>query len=486
MKNKCGKLWICLLALCLCLSACGLPNGGNSGEDRPQQFPNGSAIERQEDTFREINERGFVSTAASADSSFALSVSRSSYTYMRRMVSSGRLPVADSVRIEEFINYFDYAVDVPAEGDFASEARVFDCPWNSSSQLLRVTFQARDTSRAPVVNNLVFLADVSASMYGDDRIGLFKTALSYAAEGLGENDTVSLVTYAGASRVVFEGKRATDRDEILEEVQALSVGGNTAGYTAIEKAYGLAEKYYAAGGNNKVILFTDGDFNVGITDTDALGERIREEHDRGITFTAIGVGQGNLRDDRLEALAAAGGGSAYYLDNEREARRVFGEELIGTLTTVAYDAKAQVSFQPAQVSEYRLLGYDNRMLTGVEFEDAETVGGEIGSHRQVTALYEIRCSETCDPSAPYATARLRYRAAGDAEESAYTVAVRKGAPTDDDGFIACVAEYGLLLRKSAYAADANYASVLARLRALPDGDEHRREFRALVQSASRL
>lgn len=482
MKKK--NFFVLLFAAvfaCLCLFACGMPDGSYGGGDS-EPHSSFTRIEKSADTFSEITERGFVSASEESTSAFALTTSRSSYTYMRRSINSGRLPAKNSVRIEEYINYFDYDVASPESGDFAGEARVFDCPWNDSGKLMRFTLASREVQRSSAPVNLVFLVDVSASMHGEDRIGLLKTSLLYAVEGLGEDDCVSLVTYAGASEVVFDGLSGKMRDEFCEKVDALQVGGNTAGFSALEKAYSIARKHYTQDGNNAVILFTDGDFNVGISSPEELESEISEMRDRGISFTAVGVGHGNLRDDVLESLANAGGGKAYYLDSESEARRIFGEELTGALQVVARDAKAQVAFDSSQVAQYRLIGYDNRALTGVEFEDAATASGEIGSGMQVTALYEVILAQEYDASKDFASLELRYTNR-DGEQASYELAACMGEQTDDDIFISCVAQFGLLLRGSAYCGNASFEAVCQTLGLLTAEDPLKSEFVMLARSA---
>ncbi len=470
-----------LFSLASCASPDGVYNGGNDYNETGISLPT-----ERGDSFREINERDFIKTEVCSSSTFSLSASRSSYSYMRKAVNSGRLPATDSVRIEEYINYFNYEIEPPQEGDFSVQTNVFDCGWNEEHKLLRVSYAAKKIERESAVNNLVFLVDTSASMYGADRIGLFKTAVEYVAEALGEDDKISLVTYAGDVRVLVDGAGASRRDELIEAVSSLQASGNTAGGSAIEKAYSVAKKNFVPQGNNRIILFTDGDFNVGISDPDELEMFVKTEKNDGIYFTAAGVGYGNYKDDVLEALAEAGDGDAYYLDGESEAKRVFGEELTGTLIAVAADAKAKVSFALSQVESYRLIGYDNRMLTGVQFEDEQTNAGEIGSGRQITALFEIAPTQNCNYALPFATAELKYRSPSGGEQKEIAAEIVSEEETADDAFIGCVAEYGLLLRRSKYAENASFVSLENRLAALNLTDECKTEFYGLVKRASAL
>ncbi len=484
MARKIKRFAITAIAFvwaCLFLAACGMADGSYDGNESPADIPE---FVGAGDTFSEIEERDFVSATESPQSAFAVSTFSSSYTYMRRAVQEGRLPAANSVRIEEYINYFDYDVAPPEEGDFSYASNVFDCPWNGAHKLMRVTFRARDVVRESAANNLVFLADVSASMYGADRIGLLQKAVSVITDGLGENDVVSLVTYAGESKTVFEGKTAADRTDILQEINALTVGGKTAGQNAISRAYAVARRYFIPGGNNRIILFTDGDFNVGATDTDALRALVEQNAQSGIMLSCAGVGYGNYKDKTLEAIATAGNGEAYYFDGESEVRRVFGEKLTGTLFTVARDGKAQISFDSSQVQQYRLLGYDNRMLTGIQFEDPATDAGEIGSGKQITALYEIVPAVSYEENMPVARAELRYKSAQSNAACAVDVLISAAQESDDDAFIACVAEYGLLLRRSRYAQGASFGSLRVRLNAMQLSDSYKQEFRGLVNLAA--
>lgn len=487
------KFWFYACAFVLVFSllcGCGAPDKGASGGWDMWDAAWGALVpDGSGDDFNEIKEKDFTVAATQPDSAFSLSVSSSAYTYMRRSLGENKLPQADSVRIEEYINYFDYGVAPPEEGeDFAALGRVFDCPWNQNNKLLRVSYRARDIERDDVRNNIVILADTSGSMHGADRLGLLQTAVAYLMQGLTQNDKVSLVSYAGSNRIIFEGKTGADKADILDAVNTMQASGATAGYGALERAYGVARRHYVQGGNNRVVLFTDGDFNVGPSGKDDLQELVTKERDSGIYLSCVGVGYGNYRDGNMETLANNGNGEAYYLDGESEAKRVFGEKLTGTLITVACDAKAQVVFDATQVEKYRLIGYDNRMLSGAQFEDESTDAGEIGSSHQVTALYEISLTQTCDPLRAAASAELRYRTPGEqGEDRAMHTAVLFEQETGDDTFIACVAELGLLLRQSAYAPGASYASVLRRLDAMDvSADAYKTEFRALARKAARL
>ena len=479
-------------ALILAVGGCSAPHGGGAFSDF------GNFTTESADEFSVSEERGFTSTDEETKSAFSLSTSSSSYTYMRRAVNSGVLPEQKSLRVEEYINYFDYFVPEATGEDFSAVTSIFGSPFVADEKLIRVTFKARDYERESAPCNIVILADTSASMFGADRLELLKVAMEYLVDGLGESDLISLVTYAGSSEVAFEGLNSTSRGEILSCVENLTAGGVTRGYDALGRAYEVALEHFIDGGNNRVVLFTDGDFSF----TDYGGEQLESEltnhASRGIYLSCVGVGFGNYKDATLEKLANAGGGATYYLDSKSEAKRVFGEQLTGTLVTVACDAKAQIEFNPSAVDSYRLIGYDNRVLSGAQFEDSDTDAGEIGSSHTVTALYQVRLKSDLAEK-KLATATLKYRIPNDMTERELNYDVEMSGVdglTDteekyerihaDDEFISCVAEFGLLLRGSKYKGNASFDNLLSRLSALELTDKYKIEFRSLVNKAAGL
>lgn len=495
IKKALILLLSCMLIFITC--GCGAPKGGAAAPDF-EDF--GDVTIESFDEFSVNEERGFVYAEEENKSAFSLSVSSSSYTYMRRAIGSHTLPEQNSVRVEEYINYFNYFVPELSGEDFSAVTSVFNSPFGGSECLLRVTFKAKDYDRESAPCNIVILADTSASMYGADRLGLLKVAVEYLIGGLKNDDVISLVTYAGSSKVAFEGLTAGSRGEILAAVENLTAGGVTAGYDALTQAYAIASNHFIEGGNNRIVLFTDGDFNFGESDSESIDNVAAEYAQRGIYLSCVGVGYGNYKDATLEKLANAGGGATYYLDGKSEAKRVFGEQLTGTLVTVACDAKAQIEFDPSAVESYRLIGYDNRVLSGAQFENGGTDAGEIGSSHTVTALYQVRLKIDTLLGADIATATLRYRRPNETNERelSYKVEIVGEDSLDDvyiesaekiradDEFISCVAEYGMLLRGSKYCGRASFGGLLSRLSALELTDKYKIEFRSLVSSAAEL
>ncbi|RUT34726.1 VWA domain-containing protein [Arsenicitalea aurantiaca] len=325
-------------------------------------------------------------------STFSVDVDTASYAVMRRMIGLGQLPAPGSVRIEEWLNYFSYDYRLPedAAAPLSPDLIVFPAPWDTRKQLLRIGirgYEPQDVLDRP--SNLVFLVDTSGSMDAPDRLDLLKRAFGLLVEQLSDNDSVSIVAYAGSAGVVLEPTAGTEKATILAAFDRLEAGGATAGADGIALAYELAEGAMVEGGTNRVILATDGDFNVGPDTPDALERLIAEKRAGGVSLSVLGFGQGNLNDAVMQSLAQAGNGNAAYIDSYSEARKVLVEELGGTLVTIASDVKVQVEFNPALVSEYRLIGYETRALMREDFADDRVDAGEIGAGHTVTALYEI-------------------------------------------------------------------------------------------------
>ncbi|MGN0593700.1 MAG: VWA domain-containing protein, partial [Hominimerdicola sp.] len=322
-------------------------------------------------------------------STFSTDVDTASYTNVRRMINDGEEINTDAVRVEEFINYFKYDYPQPDSEAVGITTDLTDCPWNSEAKLMLVGMQAKAVETKDIPMNLVFLIDVSGSMMDDNKLPLVQQAFSMLAENLGEEDRISIVTYAGEEKVVLEGASGSNPSKIIDAINQLEAGGSTAGEAGINKAYELAEANFIEGGNNRVILATDGDLNVGVSSTEELTALVEEKRETGIALSVLGFGSGNLKDDRLEALADNGNGNYSYIDSLEEAERVLVTEMSGTLFTVAKDAKIQVEFNPANVYSYKLIGYENRALADEDFNDDTKDAGDIGAGQQVTALYEI-------------------------------------------------------------------------------------------------
>ncbi|MCH5161502.1 MAG: von Willebrand factor type A domain-containing protein [Clostridiales bacterium] len=440
-----------------------------------------------------ITERDFVSPEIAPDSYFSLDRNTASYSLMRRIINEGRTVYANSVRLEEYINYFSYDYARPEDGDaLAISSKLFDCPWNDEHKLLSIGIAAEEVTFSDKPNNIVFLIDTSGSMYGDDRLGLIQQAFSMLTENLSAEDTVSIVTYAGDSRVALSGESGSNKTKICNVLQDLVASGSTNGQGGIQKAYALAEQYYSAEANNRVILATDGDFNVGASNKQSLEQLISEKRSSGIYLSVLGVGMYNTNDITMKTLAENGNGNYAYLDSVAEARKVLVEELGGTVNVVAKDAKMGVTFNADTVEKYRLLGYESKMMSQEEFDDEQKDAGEIGSGHTVTALYEIELKT--DASGEVAACEVRFKSPQTNESAAISEAVTTddytATPDEDSVFIGCVAEYGLVLRQSKYKGYANLENVITRLSALDctgqGGNQFRAEFLEIVKKAEKL
>lgn len=338
-----------------------------------------------------IQENRFLAVSTSPLSTFAADVDTASYTNLRRMLVQGLQVPADAVRIEEMLNYFHYDYPAPQEGvPFSVSGELFPCPWNPDTQLLRLGLQAQQPDwDAMPPSNLVFLIDVSGSMDTPDKLPLVKQAFIMLTENLRPGDVISIVTYASSDRVVLDGATGDEGAQIRAAIEDLTAGGSTAGAQGITTAYDLARRHFIPEGNNRVILATDGDLNVGITSEGELTRLIEQEKADGIFLSVMGFGSGNIKDNKMEALADHGNGNYAYIDSTLEARRVLVEEMGGTLFTVAKDVKLQLEFNPEQVKGYRLVGYENRLMEAEDFDDDTKDGGEIGAGHRVTVLYEL-------------------------------------------------------------------------------------------------
>lgn len=442
----------------------------------------------------DIIEQGFKDVAEEASSYFSLDRNTAGYSLARYHIQNGYTISPSSVRIEELINYFDYDFEAPTDSAVGVSAYLGDCPWNEEHKLMLAGVKTVEKRLDSVNGNYVFLIDVSGSMSGDSRIGLAKKGLKMLADNLGEGDKISIVTYANGVSTLLDGGEcsASGKANVKSRIDALKVGGGTNGSGGLQRAYEIAEKHYITGGNNRVIIISDGDFNVGIYDKDTMKEYIsgKTVAEKSVYLSVLGVGMGNMRDDMLETLARYGNGNYAYLDNETEAQKVFCHELSGTLMTVAKDAKAGVTFNEENVVKYRLIGYDTKIISADEFEDSTTDTGEIGSNLSVAALYEIELAENAQGK--IADIEVRYKdVTGEQEiDESVTALVETATPSSNDlSFIACVAEFGLVLRQSQYAQNANLYSVLERLQALTEyisADIYRAEFVTLVGKACEI
>lgn len=464
--------------------------------------------------YNAVEESGFKAVANEPLSTFSADVDTASYSNIRRMIEDGysmdEIP-AGAVRIEEMLNYFSYDYKLPKKNEpFGVTTVIGDCPWNEDAKLLQIGLKTEeiDFSEAPD-SNLVFLLDVSGSMYTDDKLPLLQKSFSMLVEELGKKDTVSIVTYAGSDEVILKGESGDNKDEIIEAINALEAGGSTNGADGIETAYALAEKYFIEGGNNRVILATDGDLNVGVSSESDLKELITEKKESGVYLSVLGFGTGNIKDNKMETLADCGNGNYAYIDSIGEAKKVLVEQMGATLVTVAKDVKLQVEFNPAYIKGYRLLGYENRALATEDFDDDKKDAGEIGAGHMVTALYEIvpvdseqeipetelkyqdNKNDTGVTNGEWLNLKIRYKEP-DADESLlkeYPVTEEDytGEPSEDFYFAAAVAEFGLMLRDSEYKGTASFENVRELLKKVDtDEDDYKDEFVYLVKKLQKI
>jgi Ca-activated chloride channel family protein len=443
-----------------------------------------------------IREHGFIDTKKETVATFAIDVDRASYANVRRYLRDGHVPPPDAVRIEEMVNYFTYSYPQPADDAlFSVTTEVAGCPWNAGNRLVRVGIQGRNLEQwrmAP--NNLVFLIDVSGSMTDDTKLPLLQQAFRVLVQELRAEDRVAIVVYAGAAGLVLPSTSGADKATILAALGGLSAGGSTAGGAGIELAYVVARQNFLEQGNNRVILATDGDFNVGVSSMEGLEKLIEDKRRSGIFLSVVGVGSDNLQDATMEMLADKGNGNYSYLDSLLEAEKVFRHELTGTLVTIAKDVKVQLDFDPKAVTSYRQIGYENRALANKDFDDDEKDAGELGAGHSVTALFEIvpAASASSKPKR-LATLRLRYKEPKGRTSHPLTAEVvdeGKSAyeASPDLQFAAAVAALGMLLRDSPHKGTATWDDVfqLARLSQGVDLDGTRTEFIKLAEAARGL
>lgn len=438
--------------------------------------------------YLELEEKGYIDTSVNNKVNVSLDSSNASYSNLRRLIKNKNVNYIDpnAVNIEQMLNYFNYSYVNNSDEQLQSFLELGDCPWNENSKLLSVAIKAKDYEISNNVrNNFVFLLDVSGSMYSDEKLPLMVNAFKILIDNLNDNDRVSIVTYAGSERVLLDGGYGYEKTKISAIISDLEAEGSTAGSAGIQTAYELASKYYIEGGNNRVFLATDGDFNVGISSTSGLKNFISEKRETGVYLSLFGFGTGNLKSSTMDTLAQAGNGNYYYIDSILEAQKVFISELGGTLMTVAKDSKAQVEFNPEIVSKYRVIGYENKILTDDEFENSETDAGEIGAGHTTICLIEVILKENVNmENETIVKATLRYKDATDNDVNKEVITECKELTTDlseDFIFASAVAEFGLLLRNSEYKGSAHYENILSRVNKVPyTNDIYKQEFCELV------
>ena len=450
-------------------------------------------------------ENEFIKTEDENVSTFSADVDTASYAYFRKLVNQGYslkelISLAgQSVRTEEMLNYFSYDYAAPADGQlFGVNSYITSCPWNSAAVLLTLGLRA-DDAVASAGNNLVFLIDVSGSMRSSDKLDLLKKAFTYLTEQLTEKDTVSIVTYSGNEAVVLTGCPGNKTEKILSAVRNLEASGSTNGQAGLEKAYSLAADYFIEGGNNRIIMASDGDLNVGISSAEELKRFVETKRDQGIYLSVLGFGTGNYRDANMEALADNGNGVYYYIDGEAEAEKIFGQDLLGTLYTVAEDVKLQITFDKTFVDSYRLVGYENRLLQKEDFEDDTKDAGEVGAGHTVTVCYELILTEAVEssisvtggeiPEQEWMKLAVRHKNPGETQSqlNEYSIGSKQyvGA-TDDIKFMCAVIETAMLLHESEHLVDISLENIISSLDELDLSDDiYKEEFRELLKKLAK-
>lgn len=520
MRNRAFALTLCIL-LVLTMAGCsskgkeikenyllGDTDGSNlaAGMNSDINFCGTPIQEFHTEEYSAIEENRFLSVKNQPLSTFSADVDTASYANLRRMIKNGNIIDPGAVRIEEMINYFQYDYQAPeGEVPFSVTTELAACPWNKETQLLSIGIRAKEFSTEGMPpSNLVFLLDVSGSMDSQDKLPLMTNAFKLLLENLDAADRISIVTYAGKDQILLEGADGRESLKIATILDELSADGSTNGSAGIETAYALAEKYFIPEGNNRVILATDGDLNVGLTSESELKRLVQDKRKSGVYLSVLGFGTGNLKDNKMETLADWGNGNYSYIDSLLEAKKVLVEEMGGTLFTVAEDVKFQVEFNPQNIKGYRLIGYENRLLAAEDFEDDTRDAGEIGAGHRLTVLYEIVPTnspmEISEPDLKYQdtvpetknaeewmTVNIRYKDPGTTSSKLLSFPVSETdyqeTPSENLRFAACVAEFGMLLRDSKFRGTASYQEILTELEKLETtkSDSYKQEFYELVK-----
>jgi Ca-activated chloride channel family protein len=470
-------------------------------------------VQHNTEGYSAIHENGYRKVKVNPLSTFSIDVDAASYANLRRYLNSGQKPPVDAVRIEEMVNYFKYEYPQPEdEHPFTVNYELADCPWNKKNKLLHIGLQGKEipTDDLPP-SNLVFLIDVSGSMSSYNKLPLLKSAFKMLVGQIRPEDQVAIVVYAGASGLVLPSTSGRNKEKIIASLDRLQAGGSTAGAAGLKLAYKVADENFMEDGNNRIILATDGDFNVGQSSNAEMERLIEKEREKGVFISVLGFGMGNYKDDKMEIIADKGNGNYAYIDNIQEAKKVFVNEFGGTLFTIAKDVKIQIEFNPVKVKEYRLVGYENRLLNEEDFENDKIDAGELGSGHTVTALYELvlnekgkeghgklkyqstNINEYALESNEVATIKLRYKKPDGYKSKLIEAVVIDDSRTLEQAsenfrFSAAVAEFGMYLRKSEFKGDTNIDSILELARSSKGEDEegYRSEFIRLVKSANTL
>ena len=534
MKHKRIKIQtLSLIALFLFSISCNNSKQGSNSHSNPKFYPAEKeetvyeeAVETEKksisdnemptedfntESYDKISENAFVSALKKPLSTFSIDVDRASYANMRRFINMNQLPPKDAIRIEEMVNYFNYSYPLPkSDKPFSVNLELADCPWNKSHQLVSIGLKGKEIEMDKVpASNLVFLLDVSGSMNQANKLPLLKSSLKILIEKLRPKDRVAIVVYAGAAGVVLPSTSCDNKETIINAFEKLRAGGSTAGGEGIRLAYEIAKQNFIDEGNNRIILATDGDFNIGESSNAAMERLIEKKRKEGVFLTVLGFGMGNYKDSKMEKLSNAGNGNYAYIDNILEAKKTLGKEFFGTIFTIAKDVKIQIEFNPNKVKAYRLIGYENRMLNAEDFNNDKKDAGEIGAGHTVTALYEIipYSSKEVVPgvdeleyqktkvvkSNDLMTLKLRYKEPNETvskliKQKINDVDIKKDNTSMNFKWAAAVSEFGLILRNSKFKGDASYKQILELSKASKGNDVegYRAEFIRLVKTAELL
>ncbi len=462
--------------------------------------------------YSKIIENQFTSPKLNPLSTFSIDVDKASYSNSRRMIEGGQMPYKDAVRIEEFVNYFDYEYPNPTgEHPFSIVTEVSSSPWNPENQLVHIGIQGKKLDYDKLAPcNLVFLIDASGSMSDANKLPLLKSSLKLLLNELSPKDRIAIVAYAGAAGLVLPSTLASEKSKIIDALDKLESGGSTAGGEGIKLAYKVAKDNFISEGNNRIILATDGDFNVGTSSTSELVRLVEEKRKEGVYLTLCGFGMGNYKDGRMEEIAKSGNGNYFYIDNINEAKKVFVKEMRATLFTIAKDVKIQIEFNPNKVQAYRLIGYENRIMAAEDFNDDKKDAGELGAGHTVTALYEIvpvgvksnylktvdglkyqTTNQNTTPSNTdeMMTIKFRYKKPSEDVSKLITHVLKSKnekleSTSDNFRFSAAVAGFGLLLRESEFKGNVSYNQILklAKTAKGKDTEGYRAEFIRLVEA----
>lgn len=463
--------------------------------DNSDNMVNGNFQDITSENYSYAQENGFKLAKSEPLSTFSADVDTASYTNIRRLINDNYQVPENAVRIEEMLNYFNYDYTEPSSNSiFSSTIEISDCPWNQNNKLMLIGLNtsSMDLETLPP-SNIVFLLDVSGSMSDYDKLPLIQEAFTMLAENLRPCDRISIVTYAGQDEVVLSGGDGNDIEKVKNAINNLIASGSTNGSSGIITAYDLADRYFIEDGNNRIILATDGDLNMGITNQEDLKSLIEDEREKGVYLSVLGVGSGNLNDSLMETLADNGNGNYSYIDNLNEAKKVLLDEMSSTLFTIAKDVKFQIEFNPKYIDTYRLIGYDNRMLASEDFEDDTKDAGEVGAGHTVTVLYEISLNAQEDDtvgstSNDWATLNIRYKNPTEDNSNLIQSGINESmySPTMQDNlsFASSVAEFGMLLKNSEHMGNSTYEEVIERLSGISNlqDDELKSEFKDLVSA----